>query len=318
MKKKSLGNTGLEVSEMAFGGVEIGLPYGIGVQSQEDMLSQKEAVSLLQTALEKGINFFDTARMYGESEKIMGIAFKEKRKDIVLATKCRHFRDRNGVMVSDDDLRDFIRNSLDESLRTLQTDYVDLFMLHQADMEILSNPIIEDTFQQLKKEGKIYATGASTYKVSETTCAIERGAWDVIQLPFNLMDQTQGVCFDKAAENEVGVVVRSVLLKGVLSDRGKNLHPELREVENHIRQFNALVQGNVPDLPTLATLFALSVPEVSSVLVGIDKLAYLENALKTVSYGYLSDELMDQARQLAYPDPSFLNLPHWDKMGWLT
>ncbi|MDD4109107.1 MAG: aldo/keto reductase, partial [Prolixibacteraceae bacterium] len=64
MKKRPLGNTGLFVSEIAFGGVEIGMPYGIGIKDATYMLSESEAINLLHTALDSGINFFDTARMY--------------------------------------------------------------------------------------------------------------------------------------------------------------------------------------------------------------------------------------------------------------
>ena len=90
MIKRTLGNTGIHVSEIAFGGVEIGVPYGIGVKSAADMLSVKEAINLLHTAIDSGINFFDTARMYGTSENIMGNAFKSRRSEVVIATKCRH------------------------------------------------------------------------------------------------------------------------------------------------------------------------------------------------------------------------------------
>jgi aryl-alcohol dehydrogenase-like predicted oxidoreductase len=318
VRKSFLGNSGLEVSEIAFGGVEIGMPYGIGVHSQEDMLSKKEAVLLLQSAVDQGINFFDTARMYGESEVIMGEAFKEMRQDLILATKCRHFRNNEGMLVPNELLPDFINSSLEQSLKALQTDYIDLFMLHQADVEILSNPIIAGVFQDLKKAGKIRATGVSTYALEESTLAIENGTWNVIQLPFNLLDQTQAQCFESAAQHGVGVVVRSVLMKGLLSDKGKNLHPALLEVEKHIEKYKEIKQSNTPDLPTLATQFVLSFPEVASVLIGIDKMEYLASACQTVGYGKLNNRVLEQAKQLAYPDPSFLNLPYWDKMGWLT
>ena len=79
MRKRTLGNTGIEVSEIAFGGVEIGMPYGIGISGKKDMLLAKDVIRLLHTALEKGINFFDTARAYGNSEYLIGKAFKDRR-----------------------------------------------------------------------------------------------------------------------------------------------------------------------------------------------------------------------------------------------
>lgn len=318
MKRKPLGNTGIEVSEVAFGGVEIGLPYGIGIAGKEDMLSKSDAINLLHAALDRGINFFDTARMYGESEDRIGKAFQHNRQEVIIATKCRHFRGSNGNIIPDEELPGFIQTSLEESLKILKTDYIDIFMLHQADLEILENAVIESVFQQLKASGKIRATGVSTYSVAETDLAIQKGSWDVIQLPFNLLDQTHAACFGSAAANGTGIIVRSVLMKGLLSDRGKNLHPALSAVEKHIELYEQIVREYATDLPTLATQFALSFPEVSSVLVGIDKLDYLIAACKTVENGKLRDEVMARARQLSYPEPSFLNLPYWDKMGWLT
>ncbi|MBD2703538.1 aldo/keto reductase [Spirosoma sp. BT702] len=317
MKKRPLGTTGLSVSEIAFGGVEIGVPYGIGVESEADMLSQQEAIDLLHEALDKGINFFDTARLYGASETIMGNAFEGRRGEIVLATKCKHLRGKDGQLPADRQLKTIIETSLQESLAALKMDYVDVYMLHQVDAEILSRAVIADTFAGLKEKGLIRATGASTYFTAETELAIESGNWNVIQLPFNLMDQTHSQCFDKAAQHGIGLVIRSVLMKGLLSDRGKNLHPALSQVETHIQNYRRLLNENLSDLPTLATQFALSFDSVSSVLIGIDKKEYLHKALRTANGFYLDEKLLRQATQLAYPDPDFLNMTHWHNMGWL-
>ena len=317
MKKRPLGNTGIDVSEIAFGGVEIGMPYGIGVKNTNDMLSEKEAINLLHAALDNGINFFDTARMYGTSENIMGKAFKGKRSDVVICTKCRHFLDNKDRIPSHSIVTDIIENSLDESLDALQTDHVEVFMLHQANLDILENDGISSVFQNLKKEGKIKATGVSTYTQEETQKAIETGLWDVIQLPFNLMDQRQAAFFAEAKEKGIGLVVRSVLMKGLLSDRGKNLHPALNEVEQHISGYINLQDLSGYSLPMLATKFALSFPEISSILVGIDREEYLEQSVEAANGVYLDNDMMKEARQSAFPDADFLNLHHWSKMNWL-
>lgn len=317
MQKRKLGNTGIEISEIAFGGVEIGVPYGIGVNSKEDMLSEIDAVELLNYAVDSGINFFDTARMYGNSENIMGAAFKNRRKEVVLATKCRHLLDSNGNLPPDSQLKGIIEKSLNESLEALQTDYVDVFMLHQANMKILENETIAKVFSELKDQGLFRASGVSTYISEETQKAIEAGCWNMMQLPFNLMDQRQGDLFEQASQKGIGIIVRSVLLKGLLSDRGKNLHPALRNVENHIKLYNDLLKGTDYDLPAFATKFALSFPEVASVLVGIDKKDYLDQSLETADGIYLDKNKLNRVKQLAYPEPEFLNLPYWDRMNWL-
>jgi aryl-alcohol dehydrogenase-like predicted oxidoreductase len=318
MNKRKLGKTSMEVSEIAFGGVEIGLPYGIGIQSEKDMLTEKEAIHLLHASLDAGINFFDTARLYGNSENIIGKAFLGKRQNVILSTKCRHFRNRQGQLLPDNELRKFIEDSLRESLNALQTDYVDIFMLHQADEEILGNEIIADTFYSIKKLGMAKAIGASTYSVGETKKAIHSGVWDLVQLPFNLMDQRQQTLFDIAAEKGIGIVIRSVLLKGLLSDRGKALHPALKDVQNHVEQYNNLIGDEFPDLPSLALKFALSFPQISSVLIGMDRMEYLYKSIAAADGQYMNKEKLQNALELAYPEPDFLNLPHWDRMGWLT
>lgn len=316
MKKRKLGNTGIEVSEIAFGGVEIGMPYGIGIRSESDMLCEKEAVRLLHQAIDEGINFFDTARMYGNSEAIMGKAFEKRRNELIICTKCKHIRTGNGPLPYGDSLRKMIHGSVEESLSALRTDYLDVFMLHQGDLEILKNEEIADIFCGLKSQGKVRAIGVSTYLVEETDAALDTGIWNVIQLPFNLLDQRQESLFGKAYQNGTGLVVRSVLLKGLLSNRGTNLPKPLTEVENHIKKYYALAEG--VNLPVLATQFALSFEQVAAVLVGIDKPAYLQEAANAGNGRYFDKETLEKAKSLAYPEPEFINLPYWAEMGWLT
>lgn len=317
MNKRTLGNSGIEVSEIAFGGVEIGMPYGVGIKSSADMLSKSGAIKLLHKAVNSGINFFDTARMYGKSEQIMGEAFNDRRSKVIIATKCVHLLDKDGNLPLDSELKMVIEKSLHESLKALRTDYLDIFMLHQANQEILKNETIAEVFSEFKKKGFVRATGISTYALEDTKTAVNSGRWDVIQLPFNLMDQRQRELFEKAQEKGVGIVVRSVLLKGLLSNRGKNLHPALKNVENHIVKYEQLLEKTGYTLPILATKFALSYPEVSSVLVGIDKEEYLEEALRTVDGNCFNNRDLEKIKQLAYPDPEFIDLPYWDKMNWL-
>lgn len=318
MIQRALGNTGIHVSEIAFGGVEIGMPYGIGVTSHADMITETESISLLHSALDNGINFFDTARLYGNSEAIIGKAFYKRRNEIILSTKCRHFRDPDGNIPGYYSLKKNIEASLQESLEALQTDYADIFMLHYGDMQILENNDVAKIFSELKRSGRIKATGVSTYLPEETAMAISSGNWEVIQLPFNLMDQRQGELFSGASQKGIGIVIRSVLLKGLLSERGKNLHPALNNVENHLLQYQELLSGSEIDLPTAATKFALSFKEVSSVLVGIDKMEYLHKSLQAADGKYFNGSKLERSKQLAYPDPSFLNLHQWSVNGWLN
>lgn len=317
MIKRPLGKTGIRVSEISFGCVEIGMPYGIGVNTTGDMLSEPEAIYLLQSAVDSGINFFDTARQYGESETIIGRAFKNVRDQVVLATKCKHLRDRDGRLPSPAVLKSRLESSLEESLRALQTDYIDLYMLHDSDGEILESEEVLQFFEYFKKSGAIRATGVSTYTPEETKNVIGSQNWDVIQVPFNLMDQRQEAVFPHAAQHGIGIVVRSVLLKGLLSEKGRSLHAALKNVESHIRLYDELVRHFSTDLPTLATKFALSSEEVSAILVGIDRMEYLKKSVEAADGNYLNKKTLKQVQGLAYPDPEFLNLHTWSINGWL-
>lgn len=317
MKKRELGSTGIAVSELAFGGVEIGMPYGIGVKSRADMLSAREAAALLHQALEEGINFYDSARMYGNSETLIGEAFRDRREKVVFCTKCRHFIPANGALPGYPALKEIMETSLRESLEALRTDYIDVFMLHQAGPAILGNEDVLRVFSDMKRSGRIRATGVSTYTPEETEKAIGQGAWDVVQLPFNLMDQRQAGLFSRASRAGMGIVVRSVLLRGLLSDRGRDLHPALKKVKTHIGRYGDLLGPGLPDLPSLAVKFALSFDEVASVLVGIDRPEYLEGSLAAADGRYLGGELLERAKALRYPDQDFIDLSVWDRNGWL-
>jgi aryl-alcohol dehydrogenase-like predicted oxidoreductase len=317
MKKRPLGKTGIEVSEVSFGGVEIGIPYGIGIESAADMISEVQSIELLHASFDAGINFYDTARQYGQSENIIGKAFKGRRNEVVLCTKCKHFLTEEGVIPAYSELRKIVDTSLVESLEALQTDYVDVYMLHQGNPELVENENVARVFTDLKSSGQVRAIGVSTYTPEETRRTVDMGIWDVVQLPFNLMDQRQESLFTLASGNGIGIVVRSVLMKGLLSNRGKNLHPALRQVEDHIGRYDELLNKSNADISMLATKFALSFPEVSSILVGLDKMEYLERCKDAADGHYLDENLLSKAKSLAYKDPEFLNLHTWSKMGWL-
>lgn len=318
MIKRTLGKTGLLVSELAFGCVEIGMPYGIGAASPGAMPDETEAIRLLQTARGAGINFFDTARMYGVSEAVIGKAFKDCRDQVVIATKCRHFSQGEGALPDYDVLKKIVVSSLQESMNALQTDYIDVFMLHQADERIISDPAVCAVFAELKKAGIIRATGVSAYTPAQTARAIHTGAWDVVQVPFNLLDQQQAALFDQAQAQGVALVIRSVLLRGLLSAHGLQLHPALERVGQHMEGYKTLAREWEITLPALAIRFALSYPQVATVLVGIDRLDYLHESLAAAGGAYLSADRLEQIRSMAYPDPAFIDLPAWDRNGWLN
>ena len=317
MECRPLGKSGLQVSLLAFGGVELGLPYGIGVNSRADMLSDDQAVELLQAALARGVTLFDTAPSYGNSEALLGRAFASCRSRVVLCTKCPGLADDQGRVLRKRAMRDRVLASLDGSLQALRTDAVDVLMLHRVDAAVIANDEAAELFEDLKSQRLIRAVGASTYPGGITGQVIESGRWDVIQLAFNLIDQRETAFLGAAETAGIGVMVRSVLFKGILTERGRDLHPELRHIQDHRARCAAAVPPGMT-LAEYATRYAMSQRGVHAVLVGIDRSAYLDEALAMAAAGPLTPGQLAEATALAFPDPELIDLPGWHAKGWLT
>ncbi len=239
MNNRLLGKSGISVSEIAFGAVEIGMPYGV----HKKLIGEEEAVRLLHAAADKGINFFDTARRYGLSEERIGSAFKGIRKNIVISTKCAHLRDSNGKLPQGKSLQKFIEESVSTSLKMLKTDYVDVFLSHSSDAEILASEEIAECFASIKKRGLARTIGVSTYGAKDTKTAIDSGNWDVVQISFNLMDQSCGKLFDSAKQNGIGIMVRSALMRGILTDAKFEYHEKIECIKEHRKKYLVTVHN---------------------------------------------------------------------------
>jgi aryl-alcohol dehydrogenase-like predicted oxidoreductase len=312
MRYRALGKTNIAVSELGFGGVEIGLPYGINRR----MMDEEEAAQLLHGAFERGITYFDTARAYGCSEERMGKAFSGMRKNIVICTKCPGLRDENGKIRTGAALRASLEGFLSQSLAALKTDYIDMYLIHSADREMLACDEIIEAFKSLKTKGVARSIGVSTYGFADAELAIEKG-WDTIQLAFNLMDQSAAGLFATAREKGTGIVARSVLMRGLLTDNGPILkHEKLRKVEEHKQKYVEFCSKKSISLSDAATKFVLSFDDVSSVLVGIDKMEFLDKAVRIADGRYFDGETLSTLKSMAYPEPEFLDLGKWDRNGW--
>lgn len=170
MRYCQLGKTGLKVSEVGFGGIPI------------MRLSKEEAVKVVRTAYEKGINFYDTANMYGDSEEKMGQAFRGIRDKVVIATKTMK---RNKEKATQD---------IENSLKMLQTDYLDLFQLHQVtqekEWEEASGPqgVLEAVYKA-KEEGKIRHIGITSHSLEMAVKLAKTGIFSTVQFPFNFIEE---------------------------------------------------------------------------------------------------------------------------------
>lgn len=163
----------------------------VGGQKYYPHITDRDGRKVLFAALEHGIDFWDTAYTYGpkKSEKIIGEVLKEtgKRKDIVLASKAAH-DDSEGYTVYNNH-PDFLRQAVEDSLRRLQTDYIDLFYIHYPDDKTPKYEAV-GALKELKDEGKIRAIGVSNFSLQQLKEANRDGYVDVYQGKFNLLDRT--------------------------------------------------------------------------------------------------------------------------------
>ena len=311
MNYRRLGRTGLRVSAIAAGTVELGMSYGIGAGGDREAPGEHEAIRLLLEAADAGINFFDTAPAYGASERIVGRALGA-RSECAVATKVNIPKDASGVAVSGRELRRTVESSLETSLRLLQRETLDVVQIHNATVEVIRRGELMGLLQEARNKGSLRFTGASVYTADEAAAAIEAGTYDVLQVPFSLLDQRMAArVFGLTMAKDVAVVARSVLLKGVLTNRSVLLPAKLDPLKEAAARACAALSTNWDDMPSVAVQFALSAGEVSSVLVGLRSGPELRQALEAEKQGPLSHELLRKAAAMGLTDDRLLNPSRW-------
>jgi aryl-alcohol dehydrogenase-like predicted oxidoreductase len=313
MNYHTLGRSNLRVSTLALGTVELGLAYGITLPGETAHPSREEGVQLVHAALDAGITFLDTARAYGASEEVLGYALADRRHQAVLATKVRTQR-ADGTTPSGPALREAMLADLTASLRALRTDYVDLWQIHNVDAALLAEQeTVAELFTEVRRLGMVRAVGGSTYGVSAPLAALESDLFDVLQVTYSVLDQRlEEAVFPAAAARNVGLVVRSVLLKGVLTTRGDYLPEHLAPLRERSQRFRELVTARSNGLsPVQAAIgFALGHPQIGATLVGVRNTAELHEALGAVNQPLPADLRADLA-QLRLDDAALLDPSTW-------
>ncbi|MFT5193253.1 MAG: aryl-alcohol dehydrogenase-like predicted oxidoreductase [Cellvibrionaceae bacterium] len=317
IRTNQLGKTDLKISVLGLGTVALGMAYGITPQAGQAQNSSdgmnpptlSEATQLIHKAIDGGITFIDTARGYGRSEEVLGHALQGYRDKVVLASKMG-IHDGDGNELKGAVLRQHMQTSLEASLRLLHTDHIDLMMLHSTPDDYSEAVGILKEFRQ---QGHIRAIGASTYGTEDPVRAIESGI-DALQIAYNVLDQRLAdVVFPLAAEKGVGIVVRSVFLKGALTPRSADLPPHLAELKaqaDAVKQFGKSLTPSLNQIET-ALRFVLSNPLVTTTLVGVRTEDELETSLGIAEKEPFPAELIRQFDRLRWDHAKLLNPGNW-------
>ncbi len=299
MKYRKLGKTGIEVSVIAFGAWQAGGP------PFWENTDEKVSIKAVKTALEHGINLFDTAPIYGfgRSERIIGKALKPCRKNIRIATKCGLVWEAEDMKSVNNNLKPkSIREEVEESLRRLDTDYIDIYQIHWPSQ---GDPI-EATMEELlklKREGKILAIGVSNFSVELLSKAMETATVDSVQPKYNMLErEAEDTLLPFCNEHDIGVLAYSPLASGLLTGkysssssfddwRGKGNFGIFREdtigeAYKKVEKLGKTAENIGVSLKHMSLNWVLANSAVTSVLVGIkepvhisDNVACLERPL---------------------------------------
>jgi aryl-alcohol dehydrogenase-like predicted oxidoreductase len=309
MEHRRLGRTGLAVSAIGLGTVELGLAYGLPDARGQRKPSRDEAARLLHQALDSGVNFIDTARAYGDSEEIIGGALKSRRQEYFLATKVGAGGDPKAGRAA---WKQHLATSLHHSLRALQTDAIDLVQLHSVSAVDLRDGELAGILQEFQAAGKVRFLGATTYGEEAALAVLEDGRFDCIQIAYNALDrELESRVLPLAQAKDVAIVVRSVLLKGALTERRHYLPAGMEALQAAAESAAGLAAAAAMSLPELAYRFVLAHPAVSTALVGAASGEELQAAVEFGARGPLPPPVIAQVRNIAIGVRRQLNPANW-------
>jgi len=304
-----------DVTFLGLGALEIGRDWGIGTGEDRQHPAAIVAKQVIDTALQQGINVIDTASAYHRSEERVGEFAAPYHNRIMLNTKAgEHSIKANDLRCKRtsydhvycenpasyyDFSHDAIVKSVDESLKKLKTDHIDILFLHFGDdaKAVLAKGEAVATLKALKKSGKIRYMGASTDGDLAKRC-IESGDFDAIELEYNLLNQTNKANIALAHEKGMGVFVRGGLGTGLLTAQVKPyLNDPNLPYAKQIKALLKLTDGNYDKLTQLALAFLYENKNISSVIIGFSQPDYITQDIQLIN-SFNDPALLAQAEQL--------------------
>ena len=298
MEYRALGNSNLKVPVLCLGGNIFG-----------NFCNEKETKNIIDFAFENGINFIDTANVYsdGISEIFIGNALKGRRNKFIIATKAGLRSDQKPENIF---TREYILKSVEESLQRLQTEYIDLYQVHNFDQSVPFKETMQ-TLNELVDVGKVKYIGCSNYTLTQLRKVISlqfKHRFISIQLPYNLIDREIELEILPLCEKEkVGVLTYHSLARGRLTGKYQNkeslpkdsravISASIREkITDEVIQFSnkikKMAETKKHSATELAITWILFRKEISSVIVGVRSIEQLRDCIKAVSWKLTREEM---------------------------
>ena len=277
LPKRTLGRTGLEVTQLGFGTAYSG-------EVDED-----EAEGVLNSVLDAGINFIDTAPDYDRSEERIGRYISHRRDEFFLATKCGCNIAQNGERLDPGHLwtADRIRRNIDQSLSRMKTDHVDVLQMHNPSVEAVEQGGLLQVLEEIRQAGKTRFIGVSSTAPDLLTFA-ETRAFDTFQVPYSALERTHEQMLDKVADYGAGVIIRGGVAQGRRgSDErwAKWDRARLDEIAEGMNRYEFVLR------------FTLTHPACHTTIVGTSNLDHLRANLAASETGPLSSGVYRRVKE---------------------
>jgi aryl-alcohol dehydrogenase-like predicted oxidoreductase len=287
MIKKTLGRTGLEVTQLGYGSMGIRGPKTWGVRE----VSEQAADQFLNSVLDAGINFIDTSPDYGISEQRIGQYISSRRNEFYLATKCgcAYTQHEDHLEIDHVWKKDVIQRNIETSLQRLRTDYVDILQFHGGDAETLQREGLIDLLMSFRDQGIVKFIGASS-SLPHLPAIIDLGVFDTIQVPYSCLAPKHHSLITKAAEAGAGIIVRGGIAQG--GPDAEIQRPALNDVWSQAKLDEVLTDGM--NRAELILRYTISHPHCDTTIVGTCNSAHFSENLASIAKGPLPADLYDR------------------------
>lgn len=286
-----LGRTGLKVTRLGFGAMEIRGSRIWGGRPVTD----EQAKTILNAVLDSGINFIDTANDYGRSEELIGKFISGRRSEYILATKCGCAVVRRDETTDDTPhiwTHENLFRGLNQSLTRMKTDYVDIMQLHNPPVEECEKGKLVEALQEMRQQGKVRFTSIST-TLPHLPTYIKMGVFDSFQIPYSALERDHENWITQAAEAGIGIIIRGGVARG---EPGVGLGQAERWARFEQARLDDLLEPG-ENRTTFLLRFTLSHPHADTIIVGTLHPEHLHENIEAVQTGALSAEVYAEAKR---------------------
>lgn len=299
----------MNISKICLGTAQLGMQYGIANNTTP---SKKNATKILEYASNHGINSFDTAQVYGNSEEILGQFLKKTKKSTIVISKIPKitFKQRHPDFHQ---VYDSIKKSVIMSTRKLGVKKLSICLLHNPSDLDKYDGFVEKSLIRLKKDKIVNKIGISAYTSKEIKRFLEIKKLDVIQVPVNILDTRlikNSLLEELSAENNL-IFARSVFLQGLVFLDAKKLPKNLLGFSTNLKKIKKICLENNLTVQQLALLFVRDLQEITSLIIGVDTISQLRQNIKLLSMPPLPTNVNEEILEIKTLSEKLLNPSNW-------